>query len=151
LATATLGSILKSSTRAGVMSAPPPIPVSPTVNPPAKPASMSSGTRALPATPRPAAGVDGDAVLFQHERRQLLRRHQGVRRPHPLLDLVPAGGVGLEEGQCDPAVSPEPVARRLDVRVGRDDRRRLLLRQLETQVLRRLVAEDEVLPAHPKR
>src|SRR2546429_497925 len=66
------GWILKSSTGAGVRGAPHPIPVGPTVNPPAKPASMSSATRALPATPRPAAGVDGDAVLFQHERRQLL-------------------------------------------------------------------------------
>ena len=42
LATATLGSTLNSSTSAGVISAPPPMPVSPTAKPPTNPASASS-------------------------------------------------------------------------------------------------------------
>src|SRR5437763_1134677 len=47
LATATLGSTLNSNTRAGVMSAPPPMPVRPTANPPVNPASISSTGLAL--------------------------------------------------------------------------------------------------------
>jgi len=91
-------------------------------------------------------------VLVEDDPGEAARRHQRVRRSHPLFHLLPSLAVrGVVERQRDPAVAAEPVAGRIGVRVLVDDGDGLLLRELEAEVLRAVVAEDEVLPVDPER